>query len=119
VLWLRLDGLLSWAQSGAMRELGHIRSYEDLVAALRGRCDELDISFRTLDEVAGLADGYSAKLLAPGSSLVMGRGSFAAVLGALGLVLTVGGGRGGAGACAVAAAEAQAEWSAPGVDGAG
>jgi hypothetical protein len=62
VLWLRLDGLLSWARSGATRELGHIRSYEDLVAALRGRCDELDISFRTLDEVAGLADGYSAKL---------------------------------------------------------
>jgi hypothetical protein len=48
--WLRLDGALSWAQSGAMRELGHIRSYEDLVAVLRARCDEFDISFRTVDD---------------------------------------------------------------------
>jgi hypothetical protein len=73
--------------SGEMQELGTIRSYEDLVGVLRARCDELDISFRTLDEVAGLADGYAAKLLAPGSMLTMGRGSMAAVLGALGIAL--------------------------------
>jgi hypothetical protein len=71
------------------RELGRICSYEDLIVALRARCDELDISFQTLDEVAGLSGGYASKLLAPSSSLVMGRGSMSAILGALGLVLTV------------------------------
>jgi hypothetical protein len=69
------------------RELGQVRSYEDLVAVLRARCDEFEISFAVLDEVSGLSDGHSSKLLAPGSSLVMGRAALTALLGALGIAL--------------------------------
>jgi hypothetical protein len=70
-----------------MRELGRISSYEDLCRVLRTRCDEFDISFTTLDEAAGLADGHSSKLLAPRSSLTMGRTSLGALLRALGIAL--------------------------------
>ena len=70
-----------------MRELGRISSYEDLCRVLIARCDEFDIAFRTLDEAAGLADGHSSKLLAPRSTLTMGRTSLGALLRALGVVL--------------------------------
>jgi hypothetical protein len=41
-----------------MRELGRIHSYEDLIGVLRARLDELDITFLTLDELAGFSSGY-------------------------------------------------------------
>jgi hypothetical protein len=70
-----------------MREFGHIRFYEDLIALLRARLDELDITFLTLDELANFSAGLSAQLLAPHCARSMGRRSLAAVLGALGIVL--------------------------------
>ena len=70
-----------------MRELGRIESYEDLRRVLRARCDEFDITFLTLDELAGFSAGLSAQLLAPHTSRAMGRRSLAAILNALGIVL--------------------------------
>jgi hypothetical protein len=70
-----------------MRELGRIRSYVDLCNVLRARCDEFDISFQTLDEIAGFPAGLSGQILAPRCPRAMGRRSLAAILGALGIAL--------------------------------
>ena len=70
-----------------MRELGRIGSYEDLIRVLRVRCDQFDIAYSTLDEIAGLSAGLSGQFLAPHSSRVMGCRNLAAILGALGIVL--------------------------------
>ena len=71
-----------------------IRSYADLVAALRARRLELDLSFALLDELAGLAPGYGAKVLSPAESRsnhpkLLGTMSLAAILGALGVKLVL------------------------------
>ena len=42
-----------------------IRSYSQLLAALRGRRDELRITNETIDEVAGLQPGYTSKQVCP------------------------------------------------------
>jgi hypothetical protein len=70
-----------------MRELGRIGSYEDLIRVLRTRCDEFDIAYSTLDEIAGLSAGLSGQFLAPHSGRVMGCRSLVAILGALGITL--------------------------------
>lgn len=64
-----------------------IRNYNDFVTALRTRADDLGATREQLDEVAGLASGYAAKLLAPGQPRKFGWKSFDAMLGALGLAL--------------------------------
>jgi hypothetical protein len=43
-----------------------IRSYADLRAAFRARVEDLRISRLLVDELAGLPEGYSAKLLGAG-----------------------------------------------------
>jgi hypothetical protein len=48
-----------------MRQLAVVRSYNDLVATLRARRDQLDVPHEILDEIAGLASGHTSKLLAP------------------------------------------------------
>jgi len=40
-----------------------IRTEDDLLDALRRRCDELRVSHRVLDNVAKFTDGYTGKLL--------------------------------------------------------
>lgn len=64
-----------------------IRSMPELVAALRARRDELNISHETIDSIAGLQAGYTSKLLAPVPIKHLGRMSFEAILGALGIAL--------------------------------
>src|SRR5262245_39664518 len=46
-----------------MKELAVISDYPQLVAALRLRCEQLDIANSTIDEVAGLPSGYAGKVL--------------------------------------------------------
>src|SRR6516165_6764087 len=70
-----------------MRELGTVRSYSELIQILRRRCDQLDVSFATIDSVGGLCENYSSKVLARHPCRLLGRVSFSAVLGALGVVL--------------------------------
>lgn len=67
--------------------LGAVHDFDDLLAVLRARKEALDVSFETLDHIAGVQPGYSAKLLGPTPSRQLGRMSLAAILGALGLQL--------------------------------
>ena len=45
--------------------IGLVRDYDDIVAIARARRAQLDISYETLDDVAGVQSGYSAKVLGP------------------------------------------------------
>lgn len=65
--------------------IGTIRSYDDLLALARARMAALNITFETLDAVAGTQPGYSAKILGPHPSRKLGHMSFAAIFGALGV----------------------------------
>jgi hypothetical protein len=63
-----------------------IGSIEELLAALRARRDELQISNETIDDIAGLSDRHASKLLAANfPSRNLGKISFPLILGALGL----------------------------------
>jgi hypothetical protein len=66
-----------------------LASYEELVSALRERADALDISRDVIDEVAGLPDHYSSKILSLGNIKRIGIRSLWPLLGALGLKLLV------------------------------
>jgi hypothetical protein len=62
-----------------------VTSREEIVAVLRERRDELNISHETIDAVAGWADGYASKIFAPTPMKNLGPTSLAAILGALAL----------------------------------
>ena len=66
-----------------------IRSIDDLVAAVRARRDELNLSHKLLDDLAGLQSGYTSKLLAPNRVKNLGALSLPALLGALGVALVL------------------------------
>jgi len=69
--------------------LAIVHDMDELVAALRARRDELQVTFLTLDKVSGVQTGYSAKLLGPGRVKKLGAMSLGCLLGALGLRLIV------------------------------
>jgi hypothetical protein len=72
------------------RQLGGIvRSYDELIEAIRNRILELNTTGESVDYVAGLPLRYSAKLLAAKRMRTIGSKSFAPLLGALGLALIV------------------------------
>jgi hypothetical protein len=66
-----------------------ISSYTELLEAFRRRRDELDISYETLEQVAGLQPGYAAKVLVHPPMRRVGPLSLSLLLGGLGLRLTV------------------------------
>lgn len=66
-----------------------IRSMDELIAALRARLIELQLTHSTVDGIAGLQDGYTSKLLAPKPIKNLGPVSFQALLGALGVAVVV------------------------------
>jgi hypothetical protein len=65
-----------------------IRNYSELLAALRRRCDELDVSHETVDAVAGIPAGYFSKLVSTKPMKHIGPISWV-VLEALGLRVIV------------------------------
>lgn len=71
----------------ATPSLGIVRSYSDLVAVIRARMIELDVTLATVDHIAGLPTNYASKLLGPNPAKRLGIMSFEAVLGAVGLKL--------------------------------
>lgn len=71
------------------RQIAVVRSYDELIAALRARASELAISRETIDAVSGLQSGYSGKLLAAVPIKGLGKTSLGPMLGALGLSLVV------------------------------
>jgi hypothetical protein len=66
-----------------------IRTYADLVQALRQRCNEIEISRESLDALAGFPDRYAAKLLSLRHVRRFGLESLGPMLSALGLRLAV------------------------------
>lgn len=72
-----------------LKPLGIASDYADLHRILRERADALNVSRMSIDEVAGLPVGYSAKLLQPIPEKALGAMSLNALLGALGLELVV------------------------------
>jgi hypothetical protein len=66
-----------------------ITSLTDLLAALRDRRDELNISHEVIDDIAGFQSGYTSKLLAPRPSKNLGYMSLGAVMCALGVGLVL------------------------------
>ena len=69
------------------RILATVKTYGQLVAVMRARNDELEITREVMDERAHLPSGYSAKLLAQIKNF--GPSSLGAMLGVLGLALIV------------------------------
>ena len=66
-----------------------VASIPELVAAARERRDELNITHQRIDTIAGLADGYTSKLLAPTPIKGFGERSLKSVLRALALRIAV------------------------------
>jgi hypothetical protein len=67
-----------------------IRSYADLVAALRRRKEALDISYSTAEDIGGLQSGYLSKLMSPTTpSRIFGPISLELTLAALGVRLVL------------------------------
>lgn len=67
-----------------MQVLAEINTIQDLHAALRARREAIRCTFENLDDISGVADGYSAKLLTPEPMKNFGPVSFPAVPTALG-----------------------------------
>jgi hypothetical protein len=72
-----------------LRQLAVVRDYPELIAALRQRAVELDVSREMIDEISGNQPGYTAKLLAPVPIRALGRVSLGPIIQAMGLALIV------------------------------
>ena len=70
-----------------METLGEVRTYDDLHAIMRIRVASLQVTRIGLDEIVGLQDGYSAKLLTPTPMRRLGAATMADFLEAIGVKL--------------------------------
>src|SRR6266404_1696291 len=66
-----------------------IRSMEELLAALRARRDQLQLTHERIDDIAGWAQGYCGKLMANPPVKNLGFMSLGTALGALGVGLVM------------------------------
>jgi hypothetical protein len=66
-----------------------IRSMPELIAGVRDGVHERGIAYQTVDEIAGVPDRYTSKLLAKEPIKNLGWVSLPAVLGALGKALVI------------------------------
>ena len=64
-----------------------IHSMPDLLAALRARRDELELTHERIDDIAGFPSGYAGKLLAPEPIKNLGWLSFGLALDSMGVAL--------------------------------
>jgi hypothetical protein len=62
-----------------------VRSMPDIARVLRERVRELGITFETLDDIAGVARGLSAKCLSDPPQKAMGARAMVLIAGALGV----------------------------------
>jgi len=85
----RLDVGAVTAQSGGLmgEPLAEIRTYDELVTALRARVGQLGVACESIDATAGLASRYTCKLLAPVPVREFGRCSLGPLLQCLGVKL--------------------------------
>jgi hypothetical protein len=56
---------INTAPQAVGRQLGEIRNYSDLLALLRSRAEELELTRLAIDKLARLQSGYAAKLFSP------------------------------------------------------
>jgi hypothetical protein len=70
---------------GEGRAFASFSDYNELITALRRRAAELNLSGETLDEVSGLTERYSQKLLGPNPIRKIGALALGPFLGALAL----------------------------------
>jgi hypothetical protein len=66
-----------------------VASYDDLVAALRGRLNETGMTYETAENLSGLQPGYISKVLGPRHVRTLGHVSLTLLLGVLGVKLAV------------------------------
>ena len=77
------------AEDDEPRVIADVTSYEQMLAALRARVNELQLNGERFDEFAGLPRGYLSKLIGAKPIRRLGMTSFAPVLAGLGLRLLV------------------------------
>jgi hypothetical protein len=84
-----LQTQLVWRIAAAMavRQIGLIEDYDELVAVLRRRLSEVGSPCEVVGAVGGLADGHLTKIIAPTRLKVLGRISFTTLLRVLGIQL--------------------------------
>lgn len=68
-----------------MSIIAEVRTYAELMSAIRRRLFDLDLSYETLDAIAGWTDTYATKLLAPDPAKHLGPMSFDLIFPALAL----------------------------------
>lgn len=71
------------------RRIAVVSDYDGLIAALKERAAELELTNQTLDEITGLHSGYVGKLFGPRQGRSLGGVSFGLMLQALGLAIVV------------------------------
>ena len=64
-----------------------LRTADELIAALRARKDELELSNAVVDELSGMTDGYFDKVAGPSRIKTLGLCGLMAIAGALGLAV--------------------------------
>jgi hypothetical protein len=69
--------------------IGTVTDYAGLLTVLRQRADALRVSRGTIDTLAGWAEGYASKLLAPAHPKLLGERSLGLLLEVLGVQLRV------------------------------
>jgi hypothetical protein len=69
------------------RVLATVINYDGIIAVVRGRMRELGITNATLEHIAGLPDGYIAKLLGASRIRNLGPNSFDGIVQGLGMKL--------------------------------
>jgi hypothetical protein len=62
-----------------------VRSMSDIAQVFRDRVHALGIAYATVDSIAGLADGYTAKCLSEPPQRAMGSKAMVLIAGALGI----------------------------------
>ena len=73
----------------ALPDVPMIRGMPDLLAALRARRDQLELTHERIDDIAGFPSGYCGKLMAPEPIKNLGWLSFGLALDALGVALVM------------------------------
>jgi hypothetical protein len=71
------------AEGDEPRVIGEFANYDEMIAALRARAAELNLSGETIDAVSGLASRYAQKLLGPHQVRRLGATSLGPFFGAL------------------------------------
>jgi hypothetical protein len=67
------------------RVIGEFSNYDEMIAALRVRAAELNLSGHSIDSLSGLPDRYAQKLLGPNAVRRLGMTSLGPMYGALGV----------------------------------